>query len=958
MIEMTVESVRINLQTSQRVAILKATKQERYLFIWIAHAEAYAIAIELQGTSSPRPLTHDLFINLMSACEMKVVSCVISDLVDDIFYSYMELDMAGRHVKVDARPSDAIAIAVRARIPIYVEDSVLERAGAALEPGDSEKGNDAHMYERERFGTFTERARRVLSLAQEEAQRFQHNSIGTEHLLLGLVREREGIAGKVLTSLGIDLEQARKAVEDSVGRGDQIVPGEMGLTPRAKKVIELAKDEARLLDQHSIGTGHLLLGLIREGEGSSPDVLERMEVNLEKVRAETLRVLSEESFQQQSQNDDEDDRVQELSQEEKDSTQTFGRPNQNDRDRFEKFTERARKVLSLAQEEAQRFQHNYIGTEHLLLGLVREGEGVAAQVLSNLGVELNKVRSAVEFIIGRGDRIVLGEIGLTPRAKKVIELAVDEARRLNHHYIGTEHLLLGLVREGEGVAAGVLESLGVNLEKVRTQTIQVLSHSRAPQVVSRSRFSQTHLIQSLMEVGDERLDTFTVQVSRVLAHAEEEAQRFQHNYIGTEHLTLALTYERKGVAASVLSSLGVDLTKVRSAVEFSLSETALIAPTQVGLTPQIKQVIERAVDEARLLNHHHIGLEHLLLGVLREEKGVASGVLESLGVTLEQARIETIRVLSQPALLEKMEVPAPLTDALEALDTLLREKEAALLHQEFALLGERYQLRGPLGQDGMITTCRGWDTHLNRAVTIQVLRDEYSADPKVVTRFQDEAKEASALQHPNIVQVYDNGQTDGKNYIVMELVEGTDLRRYLRSRGILDVDRAVIIAHDVALGLGAAHRRGIVHRNVKPQNVLVGRGGSIKLTNFGIASVFKDMNAERLTTTGMTLGTVQYYAPEQAQGEVVSPATDVYALGIVMYEMLTGHTPFDGDTPVVVAMQHIQDQPTPPSQLNPTIPPALEEIILRCLEKVPERRFRDGSQLARALESLGDSELM
>ena len=123
---------------------------------------------------------------------------------------------------------------------------------------------------------------------------------------------------------------------------------------------------------------------------------------------------------------------------------------------FDRFTERARKVMHLAQEEAQRLHHNYIGTEHLLLGLVREGEGVAAKVLSNLGVELNKVRSAVEFIIGRGDRIVFGEIGLTPRAKKVIELAVDEARRLNHHYIGTEHLLLGLVREGEGIAAGTL----------------------------------------------------------------------------------------------------------------------------------------------------------------------------------------------------------------------------------------------------------------------------------------------------------------------------------------------------------------------------------------------------------------------------------------------------------------------------------------------------------------------
>ena len=146
-------------------------------------------------------------------------------------------------------------------------------------------------------------------------------------------------------------------------------------------------------------------------------------------------------------------------------------------DRFDKFTERARRVLTLAQEEAQRFNHNYIGTEHLLLGLVREGDGVAAKVLANLGVELNKVRSAVEFIIGRGDRAVLGEIGLTPRAKKVIELAVDEARRLNHHYIGTEHLLLGLVREGEGIAAGVLESLGVNLERVRAETTRVLSQS-------------------------------------------------------------------------------------------------------------------------------------------------------------------------------------------------------------------------------------------------------------------------------------------------------------------------------------------------------------------------------------------------------------------------------------------------------------------------------------------------
>jgi len=160
-------------------------------------------------------------------------------------------------------------------------------------------------------------------------------------------------------------------------------------------------------------------------------------------------------------------------------------------DRFDKFSERARRVLTLAQEEAQRFNHNYIGTEHLLLGLVREGEGVAAKVLANLGVELNKVRSAVEFIIGRGDRAVLGEIGLTPRAKKVIELAVDEARRLNHGYIGTEHLLLGLVREGEGIAAGVLESLGVNLERVRAETTRILAQNQPQGAQPQGGRSQT-----------------------------------------------------------------------------------------------------------------------------------------------------------------------------------------------------------------------------------------------------------------------------------------------------------------------------------------------------------------------------------------------------------------------------------------------------------------------------------
>ena len=249
--------------------------------------------------------------------------------------------------------------------------------------------------------------------------------------------------------------------------------------------------------------------------------------------------------------------------------------------------------------------------------------------------------------------------------------------------------------------------------------------------------------------------------------------------------------------------------------------------------------------------------------------------------------------------------------------------------------GNRYEAQEPIGRGSMSTIYRGRDTILNREVAIKVLRDIYSADPKIVTIFLRVARAMMALRHSNIIQVHDYGQTNGTYFIVMELIEGTDLRRYLRSRGVLDTERAVIIAHDVALGLGAAHRRGIVHRNVKPQKVLVGRDDSIKLADFGIAP-----------------GTVQYYAPEQAQGEIVGPAADVYGMGCIMYEMLTERTPFDGDTPISVAMQHIQDAPVPPSQYNPAIPPAMEEIILRCMEKEPQRRYADGMELARALESL------
>ncbi len=222
----------------------------------------------------------------------------------------------------------------------------------------------------------------------------------------------------------------------------------------------------------------------------------------------------------------------------------------NDRERFDKFTERARKVLSLAQEEAHNFNHNYIGTEHLLLGLVRVDGGVATKVLGNLGVDLNRVRAEVEHIIGRGDRIVLGDIGLTPRSKKVVELAVDEARRLNHRYIGTEHLLLGLVREGEGIGAGVLESLGVNLEKVRTETLQVLNQSGQGSSIPPVRVSW-----GMPGLGAERL-----------AHIQAEMQNTFHIGDHDESESLVAAQGRAYSLARSMSELLAEIARLQEQV--------------------------------------------------------------------------------------------------------------------------------------------------------------------------------------------------------------------------------------------------------------------------------------------------------------------------------------------------------------------------------------------------------
>ncbi|HET9110535.1 MAG TPA: Clp protease N-terminal domain-containing protein [Ktedonobacterales bacterium] len=309
-------------------------------------------------------------------------------------------------------------------------------------------------------------------------------------------------------------------------------------------------------------------------------------------------------------------------------------------DKFEKFTERARKVMSLAQTEAQRFNHNYIGTEHILLGLVAEGDGVAAKVLDMLGVELEQVRNAVEFIIGRGDRVVLGEIGLTPRAKKVIELAIDEARRLNHHYIGTEHLLLGLIREGEGIAAGVLESLGVRLENVRRVTIEALNQGSPGVSQQSAAFQERSQARPRPDLG-----RFTGRARLIIGGAITEARERDQREVGTGHALLALLDEREDVAAWALRESGIDLDATRQALERELGPHPPSgdqpAKGPVDLDTHMLRVIALAADEASQMNHRFVGPEHLLLGVIREGEGLGGRVL------LEQAAdLNALRALS------------------------------------------------------------------------------------------------------------------------------------------------------------------------------------------------------------------------------------------------------------------------------------------------------------------------
>jgi eukaryotic-like serine/threonine-protein kinase len=299
--------------------------------------------------------------------------------------------------------------------------------------------------------------------------------------------------------------------------------------------------------------------------------------------------------------------------------------------------------------------------------------------------------------------------------------------------------------------------------------------------------------------------------------------------------------------------------------------------------------------------------------------------------------------------------PGPATGPDTAIDTAAVTDRGQVANEERdgaamtipRLLSDRYELGETLGYGGMSEVHRGRDVRLGREVAVKVLRADLARDPQFQHRFRREAQNAAALNHPAIVAVYDTGETQSEYgplpYIVMEFVDGRTLRDIVKTEGPLDQQRAMETMADVCAALDFSHRNGIIHRDVKPANIMINNAGAVKVMDFGIARALSD--GQGVTQTAAVVGTAQYLSPEQARGELVDARSDVYAAGCVLYELIAGDPPFTGDSPVAVAYQHVREDPLPPSHLNPEISPALDAVVLKAMSKNPANRYQSAAEM-------------
>lgn len=266
-----------------------------------------------------------------------------------------------------------------------------------------------------------------------------------------------------------------------------------------------------------------------------------------------------------------------------------------------------------------------------------------------------------------------------------------------------------------------------------------------------------------------------------------------------------------------------------------------------------------------------------------------------------------------------------------------------------ALLNQRYKVISQIGSGGMSLVFRAQDLSLGRSVAIKVLRERYTSDPEFLDRFLHEARAAANLAHPNIVTVHDFGEDGGRYYMVMENIEGENLKALIRGGAPFSIDQALEYAIQICAGVGYAHRAGLVHCDLKPQNVLITPEGRVKVTDFGIARAIITIKPGEVNE--IVWGSPQYFSPEQAAGEPPTPGSDVYSIGVMMFEMLTGRLPFESESPQTLAMMHLRDEPPPLSLYNPVVPDAIERIVHKVLAKEPSARYRTADQLGHILIS-------
>jgi serine/threonine-protein kinase len=261
---------------------------------------------------------------------------------------------------------------------------------------------------------------------------------------------------------------------------------------------------------------------------------------------------------------------------------------------------------------------------------------------------------------------------------------------------------------------------------------------------------------------------------------------------------------------------------------------------------------------------------------------------------------------------------------------------------EGRVLGNRYELIEKIGGGGMALVYKAKCRLLDRVVAVKILRPEFTNDEEFVKRFRIEAQAAASLSHPNIVSIHDVGHEDDVHYIVMEYVDGITLKEYILKKGLLSWKEAVSIASQICSAIEQAHRNSIVHRDIKPHNILITRDGIAKVADFGIA---RAVSSSTITMVGSTIGSVHYFSPEQARGGYTDEKSDLYSLGIALYEMVTGRVPFDGETPVAVALKHIQDQPVPPLDYESSLPKGVNDIIMKAIKKDQSKRYQSASEM-------------